>query len=131
MKYTDLNIQTQREFPNNARTQGFGWLVRAGYLTRENDLLPLGEQAIGHLQKASENADFISLLSLGQLPLTMRFFSRSKRVTSKSHTANHADTPNGWNWRSSKRLPCPAKRNFHSKKFSRPNVTPLKRWRIF
>lgn len=64
MKYTDLNIQTQREFPNNARTQGFGWLVRAGYLTRENDLLPLGEQAIGHLQKASENADFISLLSL-------------------------------------------------------------------
>jgi len=64
MKYTNLNIQTQREFPNNARTQGFGWLVRAGYLTRENDLLPLGEQAIGHLQKASENADFISLLSL-------------------------------------------------------------------
>lgn len=64
MKYTDLNIQTQREFPNNARTQGFGWLVRAGYVTRENDLLPLGEQAIVHLQKASENADFISLLSL-------------------------------------------------------------------
>jgi prolyl-tRNA synthetase len=64
MKYTDLKIQTQREFPNNARTPGFGWLVRAGYLTRENDLLPLGEQAIGHLQKASENADFISLLSL-------------------------------------------------------------------
>jgi hypothetical protein len=64
MKYTDLNIQTQREFPNNARTQGFGWLVRAGYLTRENDLLPLGEQAIAHLQKASENADFIPRLSL-------------------------------------------------------------------
>jgi prolyl-tRNA synthetase len=64
MKYTDLKIQTQREFPNNARTQGFGWLVRTGYLTRENELLPLGEQAIGHLQKASENADFISLLSL-------------------------------------------------------------------
>jgi prolyl-tRNA synthetase len=64
MKYTDLNIQTQREFPNNARTQGFGWLARAGYLTRENDLLPLGEQAIVHLQKASENADFIPRLSL-------------------------------------------------------------------
>jgi len=64
MKYTDLNIQTQREFPNNARTQGFGWLVRAGYLTRENDLLPLGERAIGHLQKLSAAPDFFSLLSL-------------------------------------------------------------------
>jgi prolyl-tRNA synthetase len=64
MKYTDLNIQTQREFPNNARTQGFGWLVRAGYLTRENEILPLGEQAIAHLQKLSAKADFFSLLSL-------------------------------------------------------------------
>lgn len=51
MKYTSLSIQTQREFPNNARTQGFGWLVRAGYLTRENQLLPLGEQMLQRLQK--------------------------------------------------------------------------------
>jgi prolyl-tRNA synthetase len=45
MKYRDLNIQTQREFPNNMRAQGFGWLVRAGYMTREGEILPLGEQA--------------------------------------------------------------------------------------
>lgn len=64
MKYTDLKIQTQREFPNNARTQGFGWLVRAGYVTRENELLPLGERAIGHLQDLSAKPDFFSLLSL-------------------------------------------------------------------
>ena len=38
MKYRDLHIQTQREFPNNARTEGFGWLVRAGYVTRENEV---------------------------------------------------------------------------------------------
>lgn len=49
MKYKDLNIQTQREFPNNARTAGFGWLVRAGYLTRENEILPLGELALSRL----------------------------------------------------------------------------------
>ena len=50
MKYTSLSIQTQREFPNNARSQGWGWLVRAGYLTRENQLLPLGEQIIEKLK---------------------------------------------------------------------------------
>jgi prolyl-tRNA synthetase len=64
MKYTDLKIQTQREFPNNARTQGFGWLVRAGYLTRENELLPLGEQAIACLQKLSAKPEFFSLLAV-------------------------------------------------------------------
>ena len=51
MKYTSLSIQTQREFPNNARTQGFGWLVRAGYLTRENVVTALGQVAIERLQK--------------------------------------------------------------------------------
>ena len=62
MKYTDLKIQTQREFPNNARTQGFGWLVRAGYLTRENELLPLGEQMIGRLKTSEINSLGLSLL---------------------------------------------------------------------
>jgi prolyl-tRNA synthetase len=64
MKYQDLQIQTQREFPNNARTQGFGWLVRAGYLTRENEILPLGRQAISRLQNLSSNPSFFPLLSL-------------------------------------------------------------------
>ncbi len=50
MKYRDLNIQTQREFPNNARTQGFGWLARAGYLTRENEITALGKKAIEQIQ---------------------------------------------------------------------------------
>jgi len=63
MKYQNLHIQTQREFPNNARTQGFGWLVRAGYLTRENKILPLGQQAISRLQNLSSNPSFFSLLT--------------------------------------------------------------------
>lgn len=53
MKYRDLHIQTQREFPNNARTEGFGWLVRAGYITRENELTPLGQSAINRLRENS------------------------------------------------------------------------------
>lgn len=63
MKYQNLHIQTQREFPNNARTQGFGWLVRAGYLTRENEILPLGERVISRLQNLSSDPSFVSLLT--------------------------------------------------------------------
>lgn len=62
MKYRDLHIQTQREFPNNARTAGFGWLVRAGYITRENELTPLGESAVDHL-RAIAGADSVEFLS--------------------------------------------------------------------
>ncbi len=64
MKYRELQIQTQRDFPNNARTPGFGWLVRVGYLSRENEILPLGEQALKRLQELSKTPGFISLLSL-------------------------------------------------------------------
>jgi prolyl-tRNA synthetase len=64
MKYPDLQIQTQREFPSNARTQGFGWLARAGYITRENELLPLGEGVIERLRTLSNDPSFLSQLSL-------------------------------------------------------------------
>lgn len=53
MKYTDLSIQTQREAPNNARTLGFAFLVRAGYVTRENQLTALGAYARKHLENLS------------------------------------------------------------------------------
>jgi prolyl-tRNA synthetase len=59
MKYTDLKIQTQREFPNNMRSQGFGWLARAGYITRENELTDLGKHFISHLQNLSKDSSFI------------------------------------------------------------------------
>ncbi|MBI3174393.1 MAG: hypothetical protein HYZ25_11775 [Chloroflexi bacterium] len=70
MRYRDLSIQTQREFPNNARTQGFGWLVRAGYLTRENQLLPLGEQTTNHLRAGSSEQSFLSHLAIPLLSNT-------------------------------------------------------------
>jgi prolyl-tRNA synthetase len=53
MKYTDLSIQTQRDAPNNARTQGFAFLVRASYLTRDNQPTTFGEYALKHLEKLS------------------------------------------------------------------------------
>jgi prolyl-tRNA synthetase len=64
MRYRDLDIQTQRETPNNARTEGFAFLVRAGYLTRENVPTPLGEQTLRHLRSLSSQASFLASLSL-------------------------------------------------------------------
>ena len=64
MKYRDLNIQTQREAPNNARTEGFSFLVRAGYLTRDNTPTQLGEVVLNHLRDESSGPSFLSQLSL-------------------------------------------------------------------
>ena len=64
MKYRDLQIQTQREAPNNARTEGFSFLVRAGYLTRENILTKLGEHAINHLRGLAGKS-FLFLPTIG------------------------------------------------------------------
>lgn len=64
MKYRDLNILTQREAPNNARTEGFSFLVRAGYLTRENVPTQLGEYALKHLHDLSNDPPFLLHLSV-------------------------------------------------------------------
>ncbi len=64
MKYRDLNIQTQREAPNNARTEGFSFLVRAGYLTREIIPTQLGEYTLDHLRSLSADPLFIETLAL-------------------------------------------------------------------
>jgi prolyl-tRNA synthetase len=64
MKFRDLNIQTQRDAPSNARTEGFAFLVRAGYLTRENTLTQFGEVTLNHLRTLSSEPSFLSKLSL-------------------------------------------------------------------
>ncbi|HUE99287.1 MAG TPA: YbaK/EbsC family protein, partial [Anaerolineales bacterium] len=64
MKYRDLNIQTQREAPNNARTEGFSFLVRAGYLTRENAPTQWGQHTLQHLRNLSRDPSFLSILAL-------------------------------------------------------------------
>ena len=64
MKYRDINIQTQREAPNNARTEGFAFLVRAGYLTRENLPTQFGQYTLDHLRKRANDPSFLAELSL-------------------------------------------------------------------
>jgi prolyl-tRNA synthetase len=54
MRLSKSGIQTLREAPSNARTEGFAWLVRASYLTRENEITALGQRAISRLQRETE-----------------------------------------------------------------------------
>jgi prolyl-tRNA synthetase len=63
MRYRELQIQTQREAPNNARSEGAAWLVRAGYLSREGEVLPLGQQALERIRSAKLEAFGLPLLS--------------------------------------------------------------------
>ena len=74
MKYRDLQIQTQREVPNNARTEGFAFLVRAGYVTRENVPTALGEVTLKHLQNLSTDPSFLFHLSLPLVSNTSETF---------------------------------------------------------
>jgi len=56
MKYRDLQIQTQREAPNNARTEGFAFLARAGFVTRENVPTKIGKHASDHIKKMANDS---------------------------------------------------------------------------
>jgi prolyl-tRNA synthetase len=66
VRYKELTIQTLREAPNNARTAGFAFLARAGYVSREDLPTSLGEFTLEHLahQVQEHGQDFIHFLSI-------------------------------------------------------------------
>jgi prolyl-tRNA synthetase len=71
MRYTDLPIQTHREAPANARSDGQSWLIRAGYLSHSGEILPLGERALTRIRACLHTpADFhqIGLTTLDGAP---------------------------------------------------------------
>jgi len=51
MRYSEIPVQTHRENPANARTQGAALLVRAGYVSHGGEMLPLGQLVLQRLQK--------------------------------------------------------------------------------
>ena len=51
MRFSELSIQTQREAPSNSRTEGFAFLVRAGYLTRDGAELDLARRVSQNTRK--------------------------------------------------------------------------------
>ena len=69
MKYGDLHIETQRQPPNNVRTEGFALLVRPGYLTRESELTALGKHTINRLSELADRlgASFLASLNISTI----------------------------------------------------------------
>lgn len=67
MRYSQIPIQTHRENPASARSQGAALLVRAGYVSHGGEMLPLGQLALQRLKKLS--ADPVFLPPLGIKPL--------------------------------------------------------------
>jgi len=64
MRYKELGIQTLHDFPARMQSEGFGWLVRAGYLNAQNEPLALGKRTIANLQAIAQQPDFLGRLAL-------------------------------------------------------------------
>ena len=69
MQFQELNIETLRQNPSNARSEGFALLVRANYITRENKRTALGNLTLEHLKDLSqvESSAFLDRLGLSAL----------------------------------------------------------------
>lgn len=76
MRYANLQIQTQREAPANARSTGQALLVRAGYLSHAGALTPLGQHSLARLQTLAQNAgeSFFNKLELNTIGQEEVFF---------------------------------------------------------
>jgi prolyl-tRNA synthetase len=65
MRFRELNIQTERQAPSNARTPGSAWLMRANYLSHSGEPTALGKQALKRLEEsATRDPSFIPRLKL-------------------------------------------------------------------
>jgi prolyl-tRNA synthetase len=68
MRFHDLHIETRRERPARAKTEGESLLIRAGYLRAEGLPTDLGDRAISRLRGlAGEAPDFLERLGLSAI----------------------------------------------------------------
>ena len=121
MKYRDLQIQTQREAPNNARTEGFAFLVRGGYLTRENTPTKLGEHAIHRIQELATDS-LKSLISIGNDNET--FFPITSGNVEVAHCANCKYTER-LEFARLKKIPFPQEAELPIEKISTPDCNTI------
>ena len=99
MKYTDLSIQTQREAPNNARTQGFAFLVCAGYHTRESQPAALGERAFKHVYNDADLIGCPVRVTVGERGLQSEMVELKLRISQENINVpinNPIETINLW-----------------------------------
>jgi prolyl-tRNA synthetase len=69
MNFQELKIETLRQNPSNARSEGFALLVRANYVTRENKRTALGNLTLKHLKALSQVESSAFLDRLGLSPI--------------------------------------------------------------
>lgn len=54
MRYSELKIETQRQAPARARSEGSALLRRAGYIRNDGEITPLGRRAYVRLEELSQ-----------------------------------------------------------------------------
>ncbi|MDW8279422.1 MAG: YbaK/EbsC family protein [Anaerolineales bacterium] len=75
MRITELALQTHRQPPAHARSDGQAFLIRAGYLSHSGEWLPLGQTALQRLKTLAEHdPKFLSHLGLPLLGTSDRFY---------------------------------------------------------
>jgi prolyl-tRNA synthetase len=127
MRIHDLKIETLRQAPSNARTEGFACLVRASYLTRDNKLTQLGEQTVSRwINIAITGKDLFVQLGLGVIKTEDQetFFEISSGDTEilqcpACHYADRVDTAR------SRKQPFPAETLLPVEKVSTPDCNTI------
>ncbi len=69
MRYSDLNIETYRNVPARARSEGAALLIRAGYIRHEGGLTALGERAVARLEVLTQTHPPSQVFELLKLPV--------------------------------------------------------------
>src|SRR5512135_1101874 len=80
MRYGEIGIETQRQAPARARTEGEALLRRAGYLGRARELTPLGRRTHARLEELAQTRTSAQVFAALDLPVvtavTGQFFLR-------------------------------------------------------
>ncbi len=69
MRYPELHIETQRQAPSRARSEGLSMLLRAGYVTRDGEWTPLGRHAYAKIEELSQTKPPAQAFALLKLPV--------------------------------------------------------------
>jgi prolyl-tRNA synthetase len=69
MRYSELKIETQRQAPARARSEGASMLRRAGYVRGDGGLTPLGKHAMARLEELLQSHPSGEFFRLVQLPV--------------------------------------------------------------
>ncbi len=68
MRYSELRIETQRQAPARARSEGESLLKRAGYLSGDGEPTPLGRRSLARLEELAQTMPPAQMFEVLELP---------------------------------------------------------------